>query len=319
VKKLLVTGTGGFIFSNFVRRLFFRKAPYQVASIDRIREGAALKDVYSNKNHQFYIGDVADPHFVDVIFEVERPDVVIHGAAETHVDDSIADASPFIRSNLQGTQVIIDACRKWETELLVYISTDEVYGHLETEDAPSWAEDATLNPRNPYAASKAGAELLVRAAHETYGLPYLITRSCNNYGPRQSADKLLPKVIKNVLGSEPVPIYGKGAQVRDWLHVRDNCDAILLLLEKGERNGIYNISAGQELSNLEVVQRVCSALGKGHDLMTFVKDRLGHDFRYSVDSSRLRALGWAPEFKLTDGLAQTAGWYTSNQWFLDRY
>lgn len=315
-QKLLITGTGGFIFSNFVRRALYAKAPYNIVSIDKVQKSQAINNVYTNKNHKFYIGDITDPHFVNVIFEIENPDVVIHGAAESHVDKSIESVSPFINSNVLGTQIIIDACLKWDVKKLVYISTDEVYGQLENENEPSWTESAPVNPRNPYAASKAAGELLIRAAHETHGLIYNITRSCNNYGPRQTADKFIPKIIKSILNEEKMPIYGQGMQVRDWMHVLDNCDAILKILSDGKPNEIYNISANQEFSNVEVFQKICNVFGRGYNLLDFCDDRKGHDFRYSIDSNKLKKLEWKPFYKFKDGICTVINWYINNQWFL---
>jgi len=315
-EKILITGTGGFIFSNFVRRAIYNREQYNFVSIDKVKKSNAINNVYTNKNHKFYIGDVADSHFLNVVFEVERPDIVIHGAAESFVDSSIENASPFIISNILGTQNIVDSCVRWKTKRLIYISTDEVYGHLEHEDEPAWTEKCELLPRNPYSASKASGELLVKAAHETHGLQYNITRSCNNYGPRQAAEKFIPKIIQKILNDEKVPVYGQGLQVRDWMHVFDNCAAIMKILHDGKPNETYNIAAGQEFSNVEVFQEVCNVLGKGHNLIEFVKDRPGHDFRYSVNAKKLRAIGWEPFYKFKDGLAQTAQWYVNNQWFL---
>ena len=217
-----------------------------------------------------------------------------------------------------GTQVLIDASIKWGVEKFIQISTDEVLGHLENENAPSLTEDSQPNPRNPYAASKLSAEYLVKAANQTHGLNYIITRSCNNYGPRQDPEKFIPKVIKHVLEEKPVPVYGEGRQIRDWMHVEDNCSAILKILESNTINETYNISVGQELPNIEVFQRICNTLGTGHNLIEFVKDRPGHDFRYSIDSSKLRALGWMPKHKFTEGLAATCEWYLNNKWFINR-
>lgn len=316
--KVLVTGSGGFIFSNFIRQAFYDKLDrdYTFISVDKVKRSRAIYNVYTNKNHTFYVGDVADAHFMNVIFEVERPDIVIHGAAETFVDTSIENALPFIRSNVLGTQVIIDACLRWKASKLIYISTDEVYGHLETEDEPPWPETAPLKPRNPYAASKASGELLVRAANTTHGLAYNITRSCNNYGPRQDPEKFMPKIIKNVLEGKNVPVYGQGRQVRDWLHVLDNCEAIIKVMTDGKPNETYNVAANQEYSNIEVFQAVCNTLGKGHELIEFVPDRPGHDFRYSIDASKLKDLGWKPQYKFKDGIQQCISWYVNNQWFL---
>lgn len=312
--KILVTGTGGFIFGNFVRRAFFTKQNYDIASIDRVRNSNSLQNIYRNKDHRFYIADITDPHIIDIIFQAEQPDIVIHGAAESFVDNSIKDAVTFVNSNVLGTQIIIDACLKWNTKKLILISTDEIYGHLTSENEPAWTEESKTDPRNPYSASKLCGELLVKAAHETHGLIYNITRSCNNYGPWQHHEKFIPKIIKNVLEDKPVPVYGQGLQVRDWIHVYDNCDAIFKIINDGKDNEIYNISAGQEFSNIEVFQIICDTLNKGHNLVEFVKDRPGHDFRYSVDSAKLKALGWAPTMKFRDGIVQTCDWYATNRY-----
>lgn len=310
---LLCSGAGGFIISNFVRRAIYNKFNYDLASIDKVQKGKALDNFYVNKNHRFYIGDVSDAHFVNVIFEIEKPDIVLHGSASTHVDNSITDACSFIKDNVMGTQVIIDACVKWGVKKLVYTSTDEVYGHLTNENEPSWTEESPTTPRNPYSASKLAGELLIKAAAETHGLKYNITRSCNNYGPRQTADKLIPKIIKNILNEEKVPIYGKGLNVRDWIHVNDNCDALMKIISEGKDNEIYNISAGQEFSNIEVFQEICNTLDKGWNLIEFTQDRKGHDYRYSVDSTKLRNLGWKPEVKFKDGIKSVVDWYSKNK------
>ena len=315
-KKILVTGSGGFIFGNFIRQAFRTKQDYNLISLDRVRESHIMHNIYVNKDHTFYIADVRDAHTLKVIFQTERPDIVIHGAASSHVDTSIKNASDFMTSNVVGTQNIIDACLQNEVQKLIYISTDETLGHLTSEKDPPWDESAPLNPRNPYSASKAAGELLVKAAHETHGLTYQITRCCNNYGPWQDPEKYIPKIIKNVLDNKPIPIYGTGAQIRDWIHVWDKCAALFKIINEGDDNSTYNISANQEYSNVEICQLVCNTLDRGHELMTFVEDRLGHDFRYSVDSSKIRKLGWKPDFKFKDGLAQTCQWYLNNQFFL---
>lgn len=315
--KILVTGSGGFIFSNFIRYIIYNKLDYNLVSIDKIKKFKVLDNVYTNKNHKFYIGDISDAHFINVIFEIEKPDIVINGAAQSFVDSSIHDVHPFITSNILGTQVIIDACLKWNVKKLVQVSTDEVFGHLEKETDPAWDELAPLNPRNPYSASKASAELLIKAAHHTHGLTYNITRACNNYGPRQDPEKFIPKIIKHILEKKSVPVYGKGSQIRDWIHVFDKCAAIIKIIQEGKDNEIYNISANQEYSNVEIFQIICNKLGRGHGLLEFVKDRPGHDFRYSVNSSKLRGLGWKPEFKFAkEGIHSTVQWYLNNQWFL---
>lgn len=314
-KKVLCTGSGGFVFSNFVRKVLYDKLPYSFVTIDKVKRSSVLNNVYSNKGHDFYIGDVTDRHFVNVVFEYERPDIVIHGAAESSVDESLIDPDTFIKTNIAGTQSIIDACVKWNVEKLIYISTDEVYGQLNSQQDKSWTESSPIAPRNPYSVSKAAGEMLVQAASYAHGLQFNSTRCCNNYGPRQTPDKLIPKIIKNVLNDEKVPIYGTGAQIREWIHVNDNCDAIMKILECGKANEIYNISSGVELSNIEIFNAVCDVLGKGHNLLEFVEDRLAHDQRYSVDSSKLRALGWEPIIKFKPGINQSIDWYKNNQWY----
>lgn len=315
-KKVLVTGSCGFILGNFLRKAVYEKLPYQLVSVDRVNANA-LNSMYWNKNHIFHVADIRDQHIIDTIFQFEKPDIVIHGAAETFVDSSLLDPNSFVTSNVLGTQVIINACVKHNVERLIYISTDEVYGHLTSETEAAWTEESPLNPRNPYSATKAAGELLVKAAHQSHGLIYNITRSSNNYGPRQTSEKLIPKAIKCVLDGNNIPIYGQGLQIRDWTHVYDNCSALMTVLAKGAPNETYNIAANQELPNVEVIQKICNTIGKGHDLISFIPDpRQGHDFRYSIDSTKIRDLGWKPNFKFKDGLINTVEWYMTNQWFL---
>ncbi len=310
-KRVLITGSCGFIFGNFLRRAIYEKQPYFFTSVDRVNGNPNL--VYQNKNHEFYIADIRDQHVMDTIFQFERPDIVIHGAAESFVDYSLSDPNTFITSNVLGTQVIINSCIKHGVERLIYISTDEVYGQLTGETDAPWKEDAPLNPRNPYSASKAAGELLVQAAHASHGLIYNITRSSNNYGPRQTPEKLIPKAIKCIMHDQKIPLYGQGRQIRDWTHVFDNCAAIMTVLNQGQPNEIYNISANQELPNLEVIQKICNAMGKGYDLISFIEDpRKGHDFRYSIDSSKIRELGWKPNYKFKEGIVDTVEWYKNN-------
>lgn len=315
-KKILVTGSCGFIFSNFVRKAVYDKQPYQLISLDRVSLNT-INSMYWNKNHTFHVADIRDQHVIDTIFKLEKPDIVIHGAAESFVDSSLLDPNSFVTSNVLGTQVIINACVKHKIDKLIYISTDEVYGQLTDESSESWKEDAALNPRNPYSATKAAGELLLKAAHESFGLKYNITRSSNNYGPRQFPEKLLPKTIKCILENKPIPIYGQGQQIRDWTHVYDNCSALFSIINSGKDNETYNISANQEFTNIEVIQEVCNVMGKGHDLISFVEDpRKSHDFRYSVDTTKLKKLGWQATTKFKDGIVDTVQWYLSNQWFI---
>lgn len=316
--KILVTGSCGFIFSNFMRLAQIAqrdKHEYTFVGVDKITRTKAIKNIYEHRNQKFYLADVSDKHAIDRIFRLEKPKIVIHGAAESHVDDSISDAHPFIKSNVLGTQVIVDACIKYSINRLIYASTDEVYGQLNSELDKPWKEGSLLFPRNPYSASKAAGELIIKAAHETHGLNYNITRSCNNFGPRQQLKNLAPKVIKCIVDESPIPVYGQGAQIREWIHVSDNCRAVLDII-KGPPNEIYNVSAGYEISNIELVNMICNIIGKGHDLITFVEDRPGHDFRYAIDSSKLHDIGWSPTLKFRDALEHTCSWYLKNKWYL---
>lgn len=313
--KLLVTGSGGFIFSNFVRYVLKNYSTYSVASIDRCNSPKVLNTIYSNKGHSFHIGDVADEHFVNVIFEMEKPDYVIHGAAQSFVEHSPKEALEFIHSNVLGTQVITNACITHNVKKLLYISTNEVYGQL-GQEGNAWNEEQPIQPRNSYSATKAAGELIVKAASNTHGLNYNIARICNNYGPRQPNYNLIPLIITNILNNKEVPIYGRGEQIRDWIHVQDNCSALLKILESGNNNDTYNISAKQEFMNIEVFHEICNVLGRGHELLSFIKDRPGHDFRYAITNDKLKELGWKPEFKFRDGLFHTIKWYQNNTWFL---
>lgn len=326
MKKILCTGTCGFIFSNFIRQAIReqnhnKEDKYTFVSIDKLNSNPN-KSFYQNRSHTFYPADITDQHILDVIFEIEKPDIVIHGAALTFVDASISDPNGYVKNNIVGTQNIINACVKSKVEKMLMISTDEVNGQLENEDDKPWKEDQPLNPRNVYAATKASAELLVQAAHYTYGLNYNITRSSNCYGPWQFPEKLIPKTIKCILNNEKIPIYGEGKQIRDWTHVFDNCSGIMTVLEKGKPNEIYNISANQEFTNIETVHEICKYMGKGDDLISFIKDPRGnsHDFRYSLNTDKLRALGWAPKLQFKKHLgAECIDWFINNQWFLNNF
>ena len=314
-KKLMITGSCGFIGGNLLRKLIYEKHPYSIVSIDRVNDNVA-NSIYWNENHKFHVADIRDQHVIDTIFRLEQPDIVIHMAAETFVDYSLTDPNSFMTSNVLGTQVIVNACVKSKVEKLVYISSDEVYGQLTDPNASSWKETDSLDPRNPYSVSKAAGEMLVKAAHNAFGIKYIITRSSNNYGPRQTSEKLIPKVIRCILKGEKIPVYGQGLQIRDWTHVFDNCSAIIQLLKKGKDNEVYNISANQEIQNIEVIQKICDIMNKGHNLIEFVKDRPAHDFRYSIDCSKIKELGWKPTIKFKDGIYSTTQWYNVNQWYL---
>lgn len=316
--KVLVTGAAGFIGANFIRKSsFLRGKNCQLISVDNLIYPHSKSNFYisNGKSDSFYIADVADSKIIDNIFEIEKPDAVVHFAAESHVDYSIQTAAPFIHSNVLGTQTLIDAAVKNNTKLFFYISTDEVYGQLKSDSEPAWNESALVNPRNPYSASKLSGEFLIKAAHETHKLQYVISRCSNNFGPRQSTRNLIPKVIKNIFEGIDVPIYGQGLQMREWIFVEDHCEAIWQIIDSKQYNQIYNISTGNEITNLELVNHIANIIGKGHNLFKFVQDRPGHDFRYSCNSDKLRALGWKPSGKFTKALEATISWYDNNRWF----
>jgi dTDP-glucose 4,6-dehydratase len=308
MKRILITGSAGFIFSNFIRKVFDDHLDYKFSSVDRVIASYNLKNIYRNTGHTFYMGDVADEVFMDNVFALERPNIVIHGAAESFVDDSIRSAKPFVHSNIVGTQVMVDLARKYEVDRFIYISTDEVYGQLQIDD-PSWTENSAPKPRNPYSASKYCGEMLVYAANQTHGLPYNITRCCNNYGPRQPPRNLIPKVITSILDGKPIPIHGQGKQMREWLYVKDNCSAIMKIMEEAPINETYNIGSGTELTNLDVIKRISQILKVENPAIDFIKDRSGHDFRYSVDCSKIKSLGWEPSFDFDRGLFECVNWY----------
>src|SRR5271157_2982570 len=248
-KKIIVTGSAGFIFSNFIRQVFFNKIPYSISSLDRVRD-SQLYNIYVNSDHEFHIADIRDAHTLHVIFEKERPDIVVHGAAESCVDKSIIETTPFVTSNVVGTQNVIDECLKMGSRL-IYMSTDEIYGSLKSEQDPPWTEDSPMNPRNTYSATKAAGELLVRAAYETHGLKFNIVRASNNYGPWQTSEKFIPRIIQNILNEEEIPVYGNGLQMRDWIHVYDTCSALFSVIDNGVLSETYNITAKQEFTNIE--------------------------------------------------------------------
>jgi dTDP-glucose 4,6-dehydratase len=317
MNTILLTGSCGFIASNLTRKARYEKWPYRIVAIDKIANRLVINNIYEAKNHQFYIGDIADDHFVDLIFEMEKPDVVLHMAAESHVDLSLKDPYKFIHSNVLGTQVLVKASVKYGVKKFVMVSTDEIYGSLQNENDPLWAEDSPPNPRNPYSASKLSAEYIVRAAGNSFGLNYCITRSSNNYGPRQTPDKFIPKIIKCIINETKMPVYGQGLQMRDWLHVNDNCAALMKIVDAGKSGEIYNISANQEYRNIEVLHEVCKIMNKKtEDVIEWVADRPGHDFRYGIDSGKVRQLGWAPTVKFKQGLVDTVDWYMRNKFLI---
>lgn len=300
--EILVTGGAGFIGSNFVRFLLDERND-DVVTLDALTY-AGTKDnlarVLDDPNHRFVEGDIRDRSLVDDL--VAECDAVVNFAAESHVDRSIEGAKPFISTNEQGTQSLLDAAVDTDIDRFVQISTDEVYGEIEEG---RFTEDDPLHPRNPYAASKAGADLLVQSYRETHGLPTLITRTCNNFGPRQHPEKLIPKFIKRAARGDPLPLYGDGSHVREWIYVADNCSAIDTVLREGSLGEIYNIGTHEERTNLEVANAIIEAVGASEGLIEFVEDRPGHDQRYALATEKIEALGWEPEYTFEEGLERT--------------
>lgn len=311
--KLLITGGAGFIGSNFVRYILEKYADYRVLNLDKLTYAGNLENLSGLENdprHEFIQGDICEAGAVGDALR-KGVEAVINFAAESHVDRSILESSQFIRTNIVGTHNLLELCRKNRIGRFIQISTDEVYGSL----GPSglFTESSPLLPNSPYAASKASADLLVRSYHSTHGFPGIITRCSNNYGPYQFPEKLLPLLISNAMSEMPLPIYGDGCNVRDWIHVRDHCAAVDAVLHKGRSGEIYNIGARQELPNLEIARLVLQLLDKDESLITFVEDRPGHDRRYAIDSSKAeRQLNWRPRIRFDDGLKETVEWYCRN-------
>jgi len=312
MKKILVTGSCGFIFSNFMRKVMREKLSYEFVSVDQCLADYNRYNIKLNKDHSFYLGDIANEGFMDNIFAIEKPDIIIHGAAESFVDDSIRSAIPFIHSNVVGTQVMVDMSVKYGVERFLYVSTDEVYGQLNNGDK-SWTEQSLIKPRNPYSASKAAGELLVHAANQTHGLNYNITRCSNNFGPSQPPRNLMPMVITSILNDKPIPIHGQGKQFREWIYVEDHCSAIMKIVENAPLNEVYNIGSGIEFTNLQVVNKISKILKQESPRIEFIKDRAGHDFRYSVDCSKIKELGWRPQYTFDQGLDKCVNWYINNK------
>ncbi len=311
--KILVTGGAGFIGSNFIHYMFEHHPDYDIINLDKLTYAGNLenlKDIGPGKRYRFVRGDIADADLVRGIMG-QGIDAVINFAAESHVDRSILEPASFIRTNILGAHVLLDTARERRIPRFVQISTDEVYGSLGATGR--FTEETCLHPNSPYSASKASADLIALAYHRTFGMPVLITRTSNNYGPYQFPEKLLPLAITNLMEDEPVPIYGDGLNVRDWIFVMDNAEAIDTVLHKGEDGGIYNIGAGHESTNTSLVNSVLDIMGKPGSLIAYVKDRPGHDRRYAIDPSKIMtALGWSPRTTLHDGLRMTVDWYRKN-------
>jgi len=313
--KILVTGGAGFIGSSFVRYILRTQPRVEVINYDLLTYAGNLRnldEVASNPRYQFVRGDIADDAAVRRVFEDYGVEAVVNFAAETHVDRSIENSSPFMRSNVAGTQCLLDNSRKFKVRKYVQISTDEVYGSLGAEGA--FREDTPIDPSSPYSASKASADMWVMSYFKTFGFPAVITRCTNNYGPFQFPEKLIPVLISNAMNDRPLPIYGDGMNIREWIFADEHSRAVWMALDRGVPGEVYNIGSGQEKTNLEVVRAVLKLLGKPESLITFVKDRPGHDRRYAMDCSKIkREWGWKSQVEFSDGLAATIEWYQSNQ------
>lgn len=311
MKSILVTGGAGFIGSNFVRYMLNKYDDYHITVLDALTYAGNLdnlSDLESNSRFTFHKGDICDRKIVSDL--IKKSDTVVNFAAETHVDRSIHHAGDFIDTDIRGTFVLLEAVREFQIERYLQISTDEVYGSIETG---SFIESDPLKPNSPYAASKAGADLLIRSYFVTYQTPVLITRSSNNFGPYQYPEKLIPLFITNAIDDISLPLYGDGKNVRDWLYVLDNCEAIDLILHKGKLGEIYNIGAGNEEENIAITRSILHLLGKPETLISYVKDRPGHDRRYSVRIDKIGALGWQPATKFQEAMQHTVAWYKENE------
>ena len=306
--RLLVTGGAGFIGSNFVHYVL-EETDHEVVTLDALTYAGRksnLDGVLESPRHEFVEGDIRDRTLV--IDLMTDANIVLNFAAESHVDRSIESTEPFVSTNVQGTRTLLDAARSADIDRFVQISTDEVYGEIEEG---TFSEGDPLNPRNPYAATKAGADLLALSYHTTYDLPVVVTRSSNNYGPRQHPEKLVPKFITNAARGESLPVYGDGSNVREWTYVRDNCRAVDVVMREGSPGSIYNIGSGEELRNIEVTRLILDAVDASEGLIEFVEDRPGHDQRYALDTRRIEALGWEPQWSFDEGLERTVAYYLS--------
>lgn len=311
--RILVTGGAGFIGSNFIRYLLLKYDFYQVINLDLLTYAGNIENLVDidNPNYTFVHNDIADYTCLADIFS-KRIDAIVNFAAESHVDRSIEDSGVFIRTNVEGTRVLLEAARKYRVKKFLQVSTDEVYGSLGVNGY--FTEDTPLDPSSPYSASKAAADLLVQAYYRTYGLPVNITRCSNNYGPYQFPEKLIPLMLTNALEEKPLPVYGDGLNVRDWLHVWDHCSALDLVLHHGRPGEVYNIGGNNELTNIEIVRLILEELGNPESLITYTKDRPGHDRRYAIDASKIkRELGWQPRIDFKQGLRRTIDWYCTNR------
>jgi dTDP-glucose 4,6-dehydratase len=316
--KLVITGGAGFIGSNFVRHILARHPKYSIRNLDKLTYSGnlhTLADVAKNKRHTFVRGDICDRRKAEQV--LKGADAIVHFAAESHVDRSILDSTAFIKTNVLGTQCLLDAARHAGIKRFVLVSTDEVYGSAPTGE--KFTETSHLAPNSPYASSKAGADLLARAYFRTYGFPVIITRCTNNYGPYQYPEKFIPLIISRAMKGESIPVYGDGLQIRDWIHVMDHCAGLDAVLHEGREGEIYNLGAGNEWTNIDIARHILKLVGKPESLLKYVQDRPGHDRRYALASDKAeKELGWSPKISLDDGLTQTVDWYLSNSDWIKR-
>ena len=316
--KILVTGGAGFIGGNFVHHMVNKYPEYDIVNLDLLTYAGNLetcKPVEDKPNYKFVKGDIADRKFIFDLFEKEKFDIVVNFAAESHVDRSIENPEIFVQTNVLGTTTLLDASKEFGVKRYHQVSTDEVYGDLPL-DRPDlfFHEDTPIHTSSPYSTSKASADLLVMAYHRTYGLPVTISRCSNNYGPYQFPEKLIPLMIANALADKPLPVYGEGLNVRDWLYVEDHCKAIDLIIRRGTVGEVYNIGGHNEMKNIDIVKLICRYLGKPETLITHVTDRKGHDMRYAIDPTKIhQELGWLPETKFQDGIRMTIQWYLDHK------
>ena len=313
---ILVTGGAGFIASNFIFYMLKQHPDYKIVCVDKLTYAGNMSTLEPVLDKiVFEKVDICNRDEIDRVFKENKPDIVVNFAAESHVDRSIEDPEVFLRTNIMGTACLMDASRKYEVKRYHQVSTDEVYGDLPL-DRPDlkFTEETPIHTSSPYSSSKAGADLLVGAYHRTYGLPVTISRCSNNYGPYHFPEKLIPLMIANALADKPLPVYGKGENVRDWLYVEDHCSAIDAIIHKGKVGEVYNIGGNNEVQNIDIVKMICKALDKPESLIEFVTDRKGHDLRYAIDSSKIqKELGWSPATKFEDGLQKTIDWYLNNK------
>jgi len=313
--NILITGGAGFAGSNFIRHILKKYPDYKIINLDKLTYAGNLdnlKDIEGNASYEFIKGDIADERTVKKVLRFKKIDVVINYAAETHVDRSILDPAAFVRTDVLGTHNLLEGVKEFAVGKYIQISTDEVYGSIAKG---KFTEESPFRPNSPYSASKAGGDLLCRSYIKTYNLPIIVTHACNFYGPYQYPEKLIPLFITNLLEDKKAPLYGEGKNIREWIYVLDHCNAIDFLLHKGKLGQVYNIGSGVEKQNIQITKLILSELGLGSKMIEQVKDRPGHDLRYALDSSKIKKLGWQPEYKFEEAVRETIRWYKNNDWW----